>query len=81
MSSVTSICPSQKEDDPIPIVGIFSRFVIVLAVLGVIHSKTIENAPAFSIDIASFINFCNSDLFLPSTLNFFLYCVIPMEQF
>ena len=47
MSSVTKICPSQFDDDPIPMVGIFNVLVIILAVFGVIHSKTIEKAPAF----------------------------------
>ena len=44
-------------EDPIPIVGIFIVLVISFATLGVIHSKTIENAPAFSNDLASFNNF------------------------
>ena len=47
MSSVTSICPSQKEDEPMPIVGIFILFVINFEALGDMHSNTIENAPAF----------------------------------
>ena len=46
MSSVTKICPSQYDDEPIPIVGILRVLVIILAVLGVMHSNTIENAPA-----------------------------------
>ena len=65
MSSVTKICPSQYDDDPIPIVGIFNKLVILFAVAGVIHSKTIAKAPAFSIDIASLINFLVSLLFFP----------------
>ena len=39
---------------PIPIVGIFNFFVINFAALGDKHSNTIENAPAFSINFASF---------------------------
>ena len=57
MSSVTNICPSQNEEDPIPIVGILISFVINFAALGDIHSRTIENAPAFSINFASFKSF------------------------
>ena len=53
--------------------SLFNKFVIVFAVFGVMHSKTIEKAPAFSIDIDSLINFLASCFFLPSTLNFFLY--------
>ena len=49
MSSVTNICPSQNLEDPIPIVGIQSFFVIFLAQWDVKHSNTIEKAPAFSI--------------------------------
>ena len=54
MSSVTKIWPSQYDEDPIPIVGIFKLFVINFADSGDKHSKTIENAPAFSINLASF---------------------------
>ena len=36
-----------------PIVGIFNCFIITLAASGEMHSKTKENAPAFSIDFAS----------------------------
>ena len=74
MSSVTKIWPSQFDEDPIPIVGIFKKLVINFAVLGVIHSKTIENAPAFYINLASLINLLISFLFLPSTLNLSLNC-------
>ena len=37
-----------------PIVGIFNSLVINFAAFGAKHSKTIENAPAFSINFASF---------------------------
>ena len=37
-----------------PIVGIFNLLVISFAAIGEIHSRTIENAPAFSISKASF---------------------------
>ena len=47
MSSVTSICPSQYDEDPMPIVGILIFFVISFAEYGEMHSKTIEKAPAF----------------------------------
>ena len=53
MSSVTKICPSHDDEDPIPIVGIFNLFVINLAADSLTHSNTKENAPAFSIEIAS----------------------------
>ena len=53
MSSVTSICPSQFKEEPIPIVGIFNALVINFAVDGDKHSSTIENAPALSISFAS----------------------------
>ena len=70
MSSVTSICPSQCEEEPIPIVGIFKFFVINFDAFGVIHSSIIEKAPAFS--ISSFlIKFLISFLLIPSILNFF----------
>ena len=45
--------------------------VIFFATEGVMHSNTIENAPAFSIKMASLINLYSSNLFFPSTLNFF----------
>ena len=54
MSSVTKICPSQCEDEPIPIVGIFNLSDINFAEVGDKHSRTIENAPDFSINFASF---------------------------
>ena len=44
MSSVTSICPSQNEDEPIPIVGIFNLLVINFADAGDRHSKIIEKS-------------------------------------
>ena len=56
MSSVTSIWPSQCEEEPIPIVGILKFFVINFDAFGVIHSSIIEKAPAFSIN-ASLSNF------------------------
>ena len=40
-----------------PIVGICTLFVISFAAFGDKHSKTIENAPAFSISNASFKSF------------------------
>ena len=46
-SSETKIWPSQLTEEPIPIVGIFKAFVISLAKLVSIHSKTIENTPFF----------------------------------
>ena len=52
MSSVTSICPSHSDDEPIPIVGIFTLFVIFCAAFLEIHSKTIAKAPALSICFA-----------------------------
>ena len=63
MSSLTNICPSQFDDDPIPIVGIFSLFVINLAAKGDKHSKTIEKAPACSIFKASLRSLPISTLF------------------
>ena len=61
MSSVTSICPSQFEEEPIPIVGMFNSLVINFAELGDKHSRIIENAPAFSINLASLSSFFVSD--------------------
>ena len=71
MSSVTSICPSQNEDEPIPIVGIFNLLVINFADAGDRHSKIIENAPDFSINFASLRSFVVSNFVLPSIANFF----------
>ena len=71
MSSVTNIWPSQYEEDPIPIVGISNSLVINFAVQGDMHSRTIENAPAFSIAFASFKSFKPSSFEVPSILNSF----------
>ena len=57
MSSVTNICPSQLVDEPMPIVGIFTLFVIILAALDEMYSSTILKAPAFSIKRASLRSF------------------------
>ena len=56
------------------LVGILSVLVILLATFLVMHSNTIENAPAFWIFFASSINFFSSCFFEPCTLNFFLNC-------
>ena len=64
MSSVTKICPSQYEEEPIPIVGILSSLVTFFAAYFDKHSKTIENAPAFSIFFASFKSCAISFLFV-----------------
>ena len=72
MSSVTNTCPSQCDDDPIPIVGILNLFVINFADVGERHSITIENAPASSINFASFSSLSDSRFVLPYNLNFFL---------
>ena len=57
-----------------PIVGIFNCFVINLAASGEMHSKTKENAPAFSINFASSKSFKFLFLFALLILNFFLNC-------
>ena len=54
-----------------PMVGILSSLVTNLAELIDKHSKTIENAPAFSIFFASFKSCAISFFVCPSTLNFF----------
>ena len=59
-------------------VGILRLFVICFAALGVMHSKTIENAPAFSINFASFNSFLVLSIVSPSTLNFLNCEVKPM---
>ena len=66
MSSVTRIWPSQKEDDPMPIVGIFNLLVINLDAIGATHSNTTEKAPAFSIRIASLKSFLALTIVSPS---------------
>ena len=68
MSSVTSICPSQLFDEPIPIVGIFKLLVINFEALGLRHQAQLKK-PLFNI-------FCFLKSFLalffvsPSILNF-----------
>ena len=57
-----------------PIVGIEIFSVISFEVLGEIHSNTIEKAPAFSINKASFKSFLALKNVSPSILNFFLNC-------
>ena len=54
-----------------PIVGILIFSIINFDALGDKHSKTIEKAPAFSINLASFSNLDAVSLVFPSTLNFF----------
>ena len=53
MSSVTSICPSQYLDAPIPIVGTEMLYVIFLAKLSTTHSITTANTPDFEMATAS----------------------------
>ena len=55
-------------------VGIEIFSVISFEVLGEIHSKTIEKAPAFSIYKASFKSFLALKNVSPSILNLFLNC-------
>ena len=69
-SSVTSTCPSQWEEAPIPIVGIFKDLVICLANEVSTHSRTIENTPANSNRLASFKSIFLSFVFLPLWINF-----------
>ena len=68
ISSNTKTCPSQKLDDPIPIVGIDIEEVIFLAVSSIIHSNNIAFAPAFSAFIARYNKFSISFCVFPTTL-------------
>ena len=69
-SSVTNTCPSQKTDDPIPIVGILIDLVISLAVDVSTHYNTIANTPRFSRSLES-LNSCFLSLIIfPLDLNF-----------
>ena len=51
-------------------VGIFNSSVIILAAWDVKHSRTIANAPDFSINFAALSKFRVSFLVCPSNLNF-----------
>ena len=53
ISSLTSICPSQDLDAPMPIVGTETLFVIFYAKLSITHSITIAKTPEFESDTAS----------------------------
>jgi len=64
---VTSICPSQYLDAPIPMVGIEMLLVICFANDSTTHSITKAKAPEFDIDIASLkILFLSFKFFLES---------------
>ena len=69
-SSVTKTCPSQRDEDPIPIVGTFTDFVIIFAKDYSTHSKTIEKTPEDESALASFKILFLSILFFPLNLNF-----------
>ena len=53
MSSVTSICPSQYLEAPIPIVGTVTSLVILLAKFSTTHSIIIAKTPESEIALAS----------------------------
>ena len=63
----------------------YLTLVINFAALEDMHSRTIENAPAFSIDFASFKSLKTLSFETPSILNFFLNCgvypICPSQLF